>query len=232
MTDKILIVDDDKAVLKMLYKVVTSNDLEADVAESGEEALQLLTHNTYALLLLDINLKGMDGFEVIEQIRNSGDRLPVIIVSGRKEDFDTIYGLNIGADDYITKPFNPVTLGARIKALIRRSKSADPNEKNIIEAGPFAFNTSTLRLYKDSKEIFLTGKEIAMMKLFIDNVDHIFSKDMIYDLIWGNSIVDDNAIMVYINRLRQKIEDDPEHPRYIQNVRGIGYRFVIPKERA
>ncbi len=230
MADRILIVDDDKAVLKMLYKVVTSNGLDADTAESGEEALRLLERKDYALLLLDINLKGIDGFEVIEKIRNAGDKVPVIIVSGRKEDFDTVYGLNVGADDYITKPFNPVTLGAKIKALIRRSRSSDPDEKNIIKVGPFTFNASTLRLYKNSAEIFLTGKEIAIMKLFMDNVDRIFSKDMIYDLVWGNAIVDDNAIMVYINRLRQKIEDDPEHPEYIRNVRGIGYRFVVPEK--
>lgn len=225
--DRILVVDDDKSVLKMLDKVVTSNGFLADVAESGEEALRMRMQNDYALMLLDINLKGIDGFEIIEKLRNSGDKIPIIIVSGRKEDFDTVYGLNIGADDYITKPFNPVTLGAKIKALIRRSQASSSDDKSIIHAGPFSFNTSTLRFYKNNVEILLTGKEIAMMKLFIDNVDHIFSKDMIYDLIWGNSIVDENAIMVYINRLRQKIEDNPEHPKYIQNVRGIGYRFVV-----
>lgn len=211
----------------MLSKIAASNDFLADVTESGDAALHMRKQNNYSLILIDIDLKGVDGFELIKKIRNSGDNIPIMIVSGQKKDFDAVYGLNIGADDYITKPFNPVTLGAKIKALIRRSQTDRSNSQNIIEAGPFAFNVSSLRFYKNNEEIYLTGKEIAMMKLFIDNVDHIFPKDMLYDLIWGNSIVDENAIMVYINRLRQKIEDDPDHPKYIQNIRGIGYRFVV-----
>lgn len=227
MTDAVLIVDDDLSVSKMLYKVVKSNGLEADIAESGEEALLQLTEREYALMLLDINLGGMDGFEVISRVRGKGMKLPIIIVSGRKEDYDTLYGLDIGADDYITKPFNPVTLGAKVKALIRRSRGSLSEDDKFLTAGPFTYNTSTLRLYKNGKEIVLTSKENAMMKLFLDNVNSIFSKDMLYDMVWGNAIVDENAIMVYINRLRQKIEDTPESPKYIQNIRGIGYRFVV-----
>ena len=227
MADTVLIVDDDSAVSKMLYKVVKSNDLEAEIAESGEEALQLVSAKEYALMLLDINLGGMDGFTVIERIRSRGMKLPIIVVSGRKEDYDTLYGLDIGADDYVTKPFNPVTLGAKIKALLRRSFGALAENESMLTAGPFSYNTSTLRLYKNGTEIILTGKENAMMKLFLDNVNHIFSKDMIYEMIWGNPVTDENAVMVYISRLRQKIEDDPDTPRFIQNVRGIGYRFVI-----
>ncbi|MBQ0037621.1 MAG: response regulator transcription factor [Clostridiales bacterium] len=225
MSERVLIVDDDAAVLRMLYKVVRSNDLEADTAETGEDALQKIARNRYALMLLDINLHGIDGFTVIEKLRAAGNTLPIIIISGRKEDYDTLYGLGIGADDYITKPFNPVTLGAKIKAILRRSSGSEMNR--MITAGPFSYDTSTLRLYKNGGEIILTSKENAMMKLFLDNVDRIFSKDMLYDMIWGSALVDDNTIMVYINRLRQKIEDDPEHPRFIQNVRGIGYRFVL-----
>lgn len=227
MADSVLIVDDDKAVLKTLYKVIRSNGLEADTAENGEEALDKLSEKEYALMLLDVNMHGMDGFEVVEAVRRRGMKLPIIIVSGRREDYDALYGLDIGADDYVTKPFNPVTLGAKVKALIRRSRGSLTEEDNILSVGPFTYNTSTLRLYKDDAEIVLTGRENAMMKLFLDNVNRIFSKDMIYELVWGDSIVDDNAIMVYINRLRQKIEDNPETPRYIQNVRGLGYRFVV-----
>ena len=227
MADSVLIVDDDKAVLKTLYKVIRSNGLEADTAENGEEALDKLSEKEYALMLLDVNMHGMDGFEVVEAVRRRGMKLPIIIVSGRREDYDALYGLDIGADDYVTKPFNPVTLGAKVKALIRRSRGSLTEEDNILSVGPFTYNTSTLRLYKDDAEIVLTGRENAMMKLFLDNVNRIFSKDMIYELVWGDSIVDDNAIMVYINRLRQKIEDEPDNPRYIQTIRGIGYRFVV-----
>lgn len=227
MIDKVLIVEDDLSVSKMLFKVVKSNGLDAEVAESGEDALRILKEREFALMLLDINLGGIDGFEVISRIRSRGMKLPIIIVSGRKEDYDTLYGLDIGADDYVTKPFNPVTLGAKVKALIRRSCGSLSDDDKTLIAGPFSYNTSTLRLYKNGKEIVLTSKENAMMKLFLDNVNSIFSKDMLYDMVWGNAIVDENAIMVYINRLRQKIEDTPEAPKYIQNICGIGYRFVV-----
>ena len=227
MADRVLIVDDDAAVLSLLTKVIRSNGLDAECSQSAEQALELLNSQTYDLILMDVNMHGMDGFTGVEIIRSRGIKTPIIIVSGRKEDFDTLYGLDIGADDYITKPFNPVTLGAKVKALIRRSRNSVTGTESIISAGPFTYNTSTLRLYKHGIEISLSGKENAMMKLFIDNVNHVFSKDMLYDMIWGEAIIDENAIMVYVNRLRHKIEDDPAKPRYIQNVRGVGYRFVV-----
>ena len=148
-----------------------------------------------------------------------------MIVSSRKEDYDTLYGLDIGADDYITKPFNPVVLAAKVKALIRRSRGGMGG--NVITAGPFRYHTSTLRFYKNNQEIILTSRENAMMKLFLDNVNRVFSKEMLYELIWGEAIVDENAIMVYINRLRQKIEENPSQPQFIQTVRGLGYRFTV-----
>lgn len=224
MADRVLIVDDDEAVLRLLTMTVKTAGFEPDTAAGGEEAMNKLNGGEYALLLLDINLGGMDGFQVVERLRQRGERVPVIIVSGRREDCDTLYGLDIGADDYITKPFNPVTLGAKIKALIRRSR--DFASDSVLTVGPFTYNMSTLRLFKNGTEIPLTGRENAMMKLFLDNVNRILTKDMLYDMVWGSSIVDDNTIMVYINRIRQKIEDDPDKPRHIKTVRGIGYRFV------
>lgn len=227
MREHVLIVDDDEAVRTMLYKVIRSNGMDADTCGSGAEALTLVSKNTYQLILLDVNMPGMDGFQVVQKLRSQGIHTPIIIISGRQEDYDTLYGLDIGADDYVTKPFNPVILGAKAKALIRRSKASQPDSTQLIQAGPFQYNTSTLRFYKNGQEIVLSSKENAIMKLFMDNVNRIFPKDMIYELIWGETIIDENAIMVYINRLRQKIEDDPSKPRYIQTVRGLGYRFVV-----
>lgn len=227
MADTILIVDDDQSVSLTLSKAVQSSGMEAEIANSGEEALKRLSEKRFDLILMDINMPGMDGFQTVESIRKQGIQTPIIIISGRKEDIDTLYGLNIGADDYITKPFNPITLGAKIKALIRRSRNDLPGSSQRISAGPFTYNTSTLRFYKNGEEISLSAKENAMLKLFMDNVNRIFSKDMIYEMVWGDSIIDENAVMVYVNRLRQKIEDDPSEPRYIRTVRGLGYRFVI-----
>ncbi len=230
MSDKVLVVDDDKTILTMLFKALKNNGIEADLAISGEAALELVKQNQYDLILLDINMRGINGFEVIQQLRGNGLTTPVMVVSGRKEDQDALYGLEIGADDYITKPFNPVTLVAKAKALIRRSGINSQNSSNIIKAGPFTYNTSTLRFYKNDVEIPLSSKENSMIKLFIDNVDHIFSKDMIYSVIWGETIIDENAIMVYVNRLRQKIEDDPSTPKYLITVRGLGYRFTVGQQ--
>ena len=223
--DLVLVVDDDEAVRTMLYKIMISNDFDVDQAASGAEALKLVDEKDYDLMLLDINMHGIDGFEVINTIRGQGKNLPIIVVSGRKADYDTLYGLDIGADEYITKPFNPVTLGAKAKALVRRSRSFVSEKETIIVAGPFSYDTQTLRFYKNGEEIPLSAKENAMIKLFIDNENRIFSKDTIYSMIWGETIIDENAIMVYVNRLRQKIEDDPSDPRYLQTVRGLGYRF-------
>lgn len=225
--DIVLIVDDDETVQNVLYKVISSNGIYAKVASSGEEALHQVAAHHFDLILLDINMRGMDGFEVIRTMRQRGIKTPIIIVSGRQEDYDTLYGLDIGADDYVTKPFNPVVLGAKVKALIRRSKGTATGKPPVIVAGPFRYDTQTLRLYKNGEEIMLSSKENAIMKLFVDNINHIFPKEMIYEMIWGESIVDESAIMVYINRLRQKIESDPSKPEFIQTVRGLGYRFVI-----
>lgn len=223
----VLITDDEEAISSMLYKVLRTSGMQAETAASGEEALEKLQKKQYSLLLLDINMTGMDGFEVIQHIRSRQNNIPIIIISGRQEDYDTLYGLNLGADDYITKPFNPVIVAAKAKALLRRSSQMGISGTCEISAGPFRYNTSTLRFYKNNEEITLSAKENAIMKLFLDNVNHIFPKELLYDMVWGDAIVDDNTIMVYISKLRQKIEDVPSSPMYIQTVRGLGYRFVI-----
>ena len=227
MYENILIVDDEASVSEVIKKVIVSNGMFGDIASSGKEALAKLEVNQYALILMDINMHEMDGFETIQQIRRRGWKTPIIIVSDRKDDIDTLYGLDIGADEYISKPFNPVTLGARVKALIRRSKGNYANEDIVLTAGPFEYNTSTLRLFKNGREIILTSKENAMMKLFLDNPNRIYSREALYELIWDSGVFDDNVIMVYINRLRHKIEDDPNRPTYIQNIRRVGYKFVV-----
>lgn len=227
MADKVLIVDDDPSICKLLEKVMHSNDLETGTAGSGTKALERLKHHTYDVILMDIMLGDMEGFEVIQHLREDGIQTPVMIVSGRNEDYDSIYGLSIGADDYITKPFRPVVLGAKVKALIRRTKNMMASQSSLLECGPFTYDSSTMRFYKDGEELILSSKESALLLLFIKHPGQIYTKDMIYEQVWGTTVaIDDNAIMVYINRLRGKIEKDRQKPAHIITVRGVGYRFV------
>lgn len=226
MADKVLIVDDDAVICKMLQKVMDSNELDSDVAHSGTEALSLLASNQYDTILMDIMMDDMEGFDVIKKLRARGILTPVIIISGRSEDYDALYGLSVGADDYITKPFRPLVVGAKIKALIRRTKNQMESNTHVIECGCFRYDTSTLRFYKNDVEIDLTAKENSFILLFLKHPNQVFTKEMLYEHVWGNTIaVDDNTIMVYINRLRNKIEDNIQSPKYIITVRGIGYRF-------
>ena len=222
----ILVVEDEKNIRGFMQTILTSNGYAVLTAKTGEEALMMLSSHCPDLVLLDLGLPDTDGQLFIQAVRK-WSQVPIIVVSARTHERDKVLSLDLGADDYVTKPFNPVVLGAKVKALIRRSKGASSEKDSIISAGPFRYDTHTLRLYKNGEEIILSSKENAMMKLFIDNINRIFPKDMIYEMIWGESIIDENAIMVYINRLRQKIEDDPSKPVYIQTVRGLGYRFVI-----
>ncbi len=227
MADKVLIVDDDPAICKLLEKVMRSNELETIVANSGKTALHILENHMFDVILMDIMLGDMEGFEVIKKLRTQGINTPVMIISGRNEDYDSLYGLSLGADDYITKPFRPIVLGAKVKALIRRSKNMILECANLLECGPFSYDNSTMRFYKNGEELILSSKESSLLLLFIKHPQQVFSKDMIYESVWGNTIaVDDNAIMVYINRLRGKIEDDKQNPRHIITVRGLGYRFI------
>ena len=148
------------------------------------------------------------------------------MVSAKKEDIDKIRGLGLGADDYITKPFRPLVLGAKVKALIRRTKNMG-NHSDIIQCGPFSYESSTMRFYKDGEELILSSKESALLLLFIKHPGQVYTKDMIYEQVWGTTVaIDDNAIMVYINRLRSKIEKDRQKPEHIITVRGMGYRFL------
>ncbi len=227
MADKVLIVDDDPAICKLLEKVMHSNDLETMVVNNGLTALSILQTHTFDIILMDVMLGDLEGFEVIKRLRNQGITTPVMIVSGRNEDYDSLYGLSLGADDYITKPFRPLVLGAKVKALIRRNKNLVLDSSNILECGPFTYDVSTMRFYKNGEELILSAKESILLLLFMKHPQQVFTKDMIYEHVWGNTIaIDDNAIMVYINRLRGKIENNRQNPKHIITVRGLGYRFI------
>ena len=225
MADRVLIIDADAHIRTVLGRSLRAAAMVTESSSSGEEGLERLTLASYDLVVLELDLPGIDGLHVIQTIRGRGMRVPIIVLSSHSEEYEQLYALDLGADDYVTKPFNPIILSAKARAIIRRSHGL-PLE-DVITAGPFAYNTGTLRFYKNGEEIVLSSKENAIMKLFMSNVDRIFSRGRLYDLIWGGNLVDENTVMVYISRLRAKIEDDPSRPRYIQTVRGLGYRFVV-----
>ena len=178
MADKVLIVDDDPSICRLLEKVMHSNELETTVADSGLAALNLLKNHSYDMILMDITLGDMEGFDVIKKLRSQGIQTPVMIISGRNEDYDSLYGLSLGADDYITKPFRPLVLGAKVKALIRRNKNMVLDHSDVLDCGPFTYNTSTMRFYKGEEEISLSSKENSLMLLFMKHPGQVFTKDM------------------------------------------------------
>ncbi len=228
MADKILVADDDEAIGKLLVKVLSCNGFETKIVKNGIDALQELRSEAYSALILDVTMPELDGFQVLKRIRQEGNSIPVIVVSGKNEDYDVLYGLDIGADDYVNKPFNPVVLGAKVKAVVRRSRQhAEGGAEQVIKAGPFSFDTTTMHFYKNGAEVILSSKELQLMKLFMEHPKQVFSKEDLYAKVWGDVVVDDNAIMVYINRLRNKIEDNPKKPVYIDTVWGIGYSFSV-----
>ena len=226
MADKVLIVDADPAACKLLEEVMRSSGLETTVASCGRDALSLLKSRRFDMILMDVVLEDIEGFEMIRQLRGRGISTPIMIVSGRDEDKDSLYGLSLGADDYITKPFRPLVLAAKVKALIRRDKNRILDQSATIDCGVFSYNISTMRFYKNGRELLLSSKEASLLLLFMKHPRQLFTKDRIYKHVWGNTItIDDNAIMVYVSRLRSKVEEDRQNPRHILTLRGLGYRF-------
>ena len=232
MADTVLIVDDDEAVLTMLYKVIRSNGIEADTVASGEEALERTAQRTYDLILLDVNLMGMDGFQVVQTLRQRGVRTPIIIVSGRKEDYDTLYDLDLGADDYVTKPFTPLELLARVNSHLRRyskyltAVSGEEQEKShVYTIGGLELNEETVEVTVDGEAVKLTPMEFKIVQLLIKNPGRVFSADEIYERIWNEKAVNTDTIMVHVRNIREKIEIDPRNPKYLKVVWGVGYKI-------
>jgi len=224
---KILIIEDDPDIsgIERDYLVLENNTVE--IAGDGVTGVQKGLSGGYDLILLDLMLPGMDGFSVCRRLREALD-IPILMVTARREDIDKIRGLGLGADDYIEKPFSPGVLVARIKAHLARYRRLTGNEevKSEIALGNIRVNTSTRRVYVDDREVELKNKEYELLLFLMLNADAVFSREQIYERIWGLDAMGDNAtVAVHINRLREKIERDPPHPQYIQTVWGAGYRF-------
>lgn len=225
---KILIIEDDTAIAAIERDYLVIDHFEVEIAPDGRSGMEKALQSGFDLILLDLMLPGIDGFTVCRRLRESLD-IPILMVTARQEDIDKIRGLGLGADDYIEKPFSPSVLVARVKANLAqyaRLRKTDRTAPIQIVIGSIRINTDTHRVYVNDTEIELKNKEYELLLFMAQNVDVVLNRETLYERIWGMDAMGDNAtVAVHINRLRDKIEEDPSNPRYIQTVRGAGYRF-------
>lgn len=228
MARKVLVVDDEKLIVKGLRFSLEQDGMEVDCAYDGEEALQVAEKNTYDVILLDVMLPKFTGFEVCQQIREYSD-VPIIMLTAKGDDMDKILGLEYGADDYITKPFNILEVKARIKAIMRRSskKEKKPVENPSIRVfGELKVDVESRRVFLDGKEVNLTMKEFDLLELLLNNPGKVFSREKLLNDVWGYEYLGDvRTVDVHVRRLREKIEKTPSDPKYIHTKWGVGYYF-------
>lgn len=221
---KILIIEDEESIRGFLKINLKRNGYEVIEADNGELGVKLALKEKPAIIILDVMLPGIDGFKVCKIIRNEDEKVGIIMLTAKSQDLDKIMGLEYGADDYIIKPFNPMELLLRIKALLRRI--SDYEEKKGIIQGKFKLDIYAKRIFKNNKEIDLTPKEYSIIKLFIENPNKAFSRDELMDLVWGEDYIGDPKIVdVNIIRLRSKIECSSLNEKFIETIWGFGYRW-------
>lgn len=223
---RILIIEDDENILQLERDYLEANDFEVDTANNGEDGLKKALSNQYSLILLDIMLPKMDGFEVCKKIRDTND-IPILLVSAKKDDSAKINGLGFGADDYIVKPFSPSELVARVKAHINRyQRLTNTTEPNLVIYGDFKLNKDTGEVFLKDKEIVLTKKEFEVLYLLVTNPETIFSKNELFQRVWGyDSLGDTSTLTVHINRLRDKLKATQPDTDFIKTIWGRGYRL-------
>ena len=227
MAKKVLVVDDEKLIVKGIRFSLEQDGMDVDCAYDGEEALSMAQQNEYDMILLDIMLPKMDGFQVCQAIREFSN-MPIVMLTAKGDDMDKILGLEYGADDYITKPFNILEVKARIKTIMRRTTPTVVKEENlsVIESGDVRLDTDSRRLYISEKEINLTSKEFDMLLLLVTNPNKVYSRDDLLNTIWGTDYPGDaRTVDVHIRRLREKIEPNPSEPRYVHTKWGVGYYY-------
>lgn len=227
MGKKVLVVDDEKLIVKGIRFSLMQDGMEVDCAYDGEEALELVRQKEYDLILLDVMLPKFDGFEVCQQIREFSD-VPIVMLTAKGDDMDKILGLEYGADDYITKPFNILEVKARIKAIMRRTGKKEEKEvpSNLLIKRDMKIDCESRRVFIEEKEINLTAKEFDLLELLAMNPDKVYSRDKLLNLVWGYDYPGDaRTVDVHIRRLREKIEKHPSEPKYVYTKWGVGYYF-------
>lgn len=227
MGKKVLVVDDEKLIVKGVRFSLEQDDMEVDCAYDGEEALDKIKNNKYDLILLDIMLPKLTGLEVCQQVREFSD-VPIVMLTAKGDDMDKILGLEYGADDYITKPFNILEVKARIKAIMRRTAASEPKEENskVIESGDLKLDCESRRLFVQGREINLTAKEFDLLELLVMNPNKVYSRENLLNLVWGYEYPGDvRTVDVHVRRLREKIEPNPSEPKYVHTKWGVGYFY-------
>ena len=226
MAKKVLVVDDEKLIVKGIRFSLEQDGMEVECAYDGEEALKLATENQYDMILLDIMLPKMDGFEVCQQIRGFSD-VPIVMLTAKGDDMDKILGLDYGADDYITKPFNILEVKARIKAIMGREVKREKEEAvKVIESGDLKLDGESRRLFILGKEINLTAKEFDLLELLVMNPGKVYSRENLLNIVWGYEYPGDvRTVDVHVRRLREKIEKNPSEPKYVHTKWGVGYYY-------
>lgn len=226
---RILIAEDDEDIVELLRLYLENEKLEMLAAGDGIAALDIIEKEHIDLAVLDIMMPGMNGYELTKKIREKSN-IPIIILSAKNQDSDKILGLNLGADDYLTKPFNPLEIIARIYAGLRRfynlNESATAQAADILTVGELSMNQQEMKLYKNEKEIMLTPMEYKIMLMLMKTPGRVYTKVQIYESINGEYFEsDDNTMMVHMSNIREKIESDPRKPIYIKTIRGLGYKI-------
>lgn len=229
MAKKVLVVDDEKLIVKGIRYSLEQDGMAVEVAYDGRQALDMAQANTYDVILLDVMLPELNGFEVCQMIRDFSD-VPIIMLTAKGDDMDKILGLEYGADDYITKPFNILEVKARIKAILRRNSkaSAKTEASSRIETGDMRMDCDSRSLFIHDKEVYLTAKEFDLLELLVLNPNKVYSRETLLNTIWGYDYPGDaRTVDVHVRRLREKIEENPSEPKYVHTKWGVGYYFNV-----
>lgn len=225
MGKKVLVVDDEKLIVKGIRFSLEQDGMEVTCAYDGEEALQLAKEQQFDIILLDVMLPKLNGFEVCQQIRDFSN-VPIIMLTAKGDDMDKILGLDYGADDYMTKPFNILEVKARIKAIMRRLSKPESDKSQYLEVGDMRLDCDGRRVYIDNNEINLTAKEFEVLELLVTNPNKVYSRENLLKLVWGADYPGDvRTVDVHIRRLREKIEKKPSDPKYVHTKWGVGYYY-------
>lgn len=227
MAKKVLVVDDEKLIVKGIRFSLLQDGMEVDCAYDGEEAFNMAKANSYDMILLDVMLPKMDGFEVCQAIREFSD-VPIVMLTAKGDDMDKILGLECGADDYITKPFNILEVKARIKAIMRRTspERAPQVQSSVIEKGDIKLDCDSRRLFINDNEINLTAREFELLEILIKNENKVYSRESLLKIVWGEDYPGDvRTVDVHVRRLREKIEANPSEPKYVHTKWGVGYYY-------